>query len=115
MSNEHIVRAAIMIDHGVWSAPPPCRHHHAIWLYALGSTEQPAQGFVATLRRWFRGRRRQVRGRDQGFLTSSGRFVGRAEAKQIAVASGQYRNPQSSSARHGATHESDDLYSEDVW
>lgn len=45
---------------------------------------------------------------DQGFLTSTGRFVGREEAHEIAVASGQPMIEHSS--RICGT-----LYSEDLW
>jgi len=40
----------------------------------------------------------------QGFITSTGRFVGRVEAKEIAIASGQITESEYSQ-----------LYSEDLW
>jgi hypothetical protein len=51
-----------------------------------------------------------IRGRDpryfeQGFYTNEGNFVDRREAKIIAVAAGQYIG----------NHNSDDLFSEDLW
>lgn len=46
---------------------------------------------------------------DQGFLTSTGRFVGRAEALQIVLASGQ---PQ---IDHPSRNAGGNLFSEDLW
>jgi hypothetical protein len=46
-----------------------------------------------------------VRPEDQGFLTSTGRFVGRIEAAEIALATQQIRKLMSGP----------ELYSEDVW
>jgi hypothetical protein len=112
MTIETIVRAAITIDNGVWSVPPPGRHTEAMWLYSYGSAEQPRDGMPDVP---VRKGTRFVAPKDQGFLTSLGRFVNRREAKVIAVAAGQYRNAASSSARHGATHGSNELYSEDLW
>lgn len=44
-------------------------------------------------------------GDSQGFTTNHGRFVGRVEARQIAVASGQVENPPHAT----------ELFAEDVW
>jgi hypothetical protein len=55
----------------------------------------------------FADRRRE--GHAQGFLTSTGRFVDREEAKHIARATGQYRH------REGRSADWHELYSEDVW
>lgn len=66
------------------SAPPPARHHNLFIAYEwLGPPDE------------------------QGFLTSTGRFVGRVEAMRIAVAAGQPFMP-----RDGRQSE---LYSEDLW
>jgi len=64
------------------SAPPPARHHN---LFALAGT--PAES---------------------GFLTSTGRFVGREEALKIAISSGQPMIEHPS--RHATL-----LFSEDLW
>lgn len=74
---------------GFASAPPPARHHNII--HALkGMTGKHTQPD------------------DQGFLTSTGRYVERAEALQIALASGQKMIDHPS--RHAIK-----LYSEDLW
>lgn len=71
------------------SAPPPARHHTLLHpLVELGI--------------------RKVHPDDQGFLTSTGRFVGREEALKIALASGQ---PM---IDHPARHQRL-LFSEDLW
>lgn len=44
---------------------------------------------------------------DQGFITSTGRYVGREEAMRIAKASGQKMTD--------GPHRSDKLFSEDLW
>lgn len=67
------------------SAPPPARHHNLFIAYdRLGAPDE------------------------SGFLTSTGRFVGREEALQIAVAAGQplIDHPSRSSKL---------LFSEDLW
>jgi hypothetical protein len=66
----------------VVSAPPPARHHN---LYALNHEPD-----------------------ESGFLTSTGRFVDRAEALQIALAAGQ---PM---IDHPSRHD-EWLFSEDLW
>jgi hypothetical protein len=67
------------------SAPPPARHHNLFIAYErLGPPDE------------------------QGFITSTGRFVDRTEALAIALASGQ---PMiNGSGRH-----TDMLFSEDLW
>lgn len=67
------------------SAAPPARHHNLFIAYKrLGPPDK------------------------QGFVTSTGRFVERDEALQIALASGQ---PMiNGSGRHTS-----DLFSEDLW
>ena len=91
---ERIVSAAIRVD-GILvegyapykitlSVPAPGRHHHVAWFLATYGVDE----------------------RDQGFLTSTGRFVDREEAVGIAVASGQ---------RLRVTGSEGTLYSEDLW
>lgn len=65
------------------SAPPPARHHN---LFALCSRVPD----------------------ESGFLTSTGRFVGRIEALDIAKAAGQPL------IEHGSRHATR-LFSEDLW
>lgn len=76
-------------DHVIVSSPPPARHHtllHATW-----DTVQHALPFD-----------------DQGFITSTGRYVEREEALQIAIESGQPMIDHPS--RHHRW-----LFSEDLW
>lgn len=73
------------------SMPAPARHHnilHAIFPLT-GSPLGP---------------------KHQGFITSTGRYVGREEAMQLAIAAGQVdpKNRKSGSS-------SRDLFSEDLW
>lgn len=68
----------------VVSAPPPARHHN---LFALVHGRHPDKS---------------------GFLTSAGRFVGRADAMKIAIEAGQ---PLIDHPGRHATH----LFSEDLW
>lgn len=75
------------------SAPPPARHHtliHPLNHHAKG------------------GGYKRVQPEDQGFLTSTGRFVDRKEAMTIAVSSGQPMINHPSRNNHT-------LYSEDLW
>lgn len=74
---------------GSVSAPPPARHYNII--HAL-----------------FEYTKKRTLPQDQGFLTSSGRFVEREEALQIALASGQ---PMIQHLSRHATQ----LFSEDLW
>ena len=74
------------------SAPPPARHHSL--LHPVNSGRGP--------------RVKAVGPNDQGFLTSTGRYVGREEALQIALASGQ---PMIDHPSRHATQ----LFSEDLW
>lgn len=73
----------------VITAPPPARHHHLL---------APMHYYGA----------RAVEFDDQGFITSTGRYVDRVEALQIALSSGQPMIDHSS--RHGTW-----LFSEDLW
>lgn len=94
MSQETIVAAAHLYKlegstdpravPAIVSAPPPARHHN---LFALVPGKRPDES---------------------GFLTSTGRFVDRAEGLKIALASGQ---PMIDHPSRNAR----DLYSEDLW
>ena len=94
--NEIIVAAAIRVDgilvegyapyKVVLSVPRPGRHHHVGWFLGTHGVEH----------------------HDQGFLTSSGRFVDRYEAYAIAEAAGQIL-VKTGSPRVPT------LYSEDLW
>lgn len=66
------------------SVPAPGRHHHVAWFLAANGVDE----------------------RDQGFLTSTGRFVDRKEAVTIAEAAGQ---------RLRVSGSQETLYSEDLW
>jgi hypothetical protein len=85
---ERITKAAVEYGDTVYSLDPPNRHHHVLWLIAerVPGAERPIRGV-------------------QGFVTSAGRFVGRVEAGQIALAAGQ-----TAALRWG-----DELFSEDLW
>ncbi|MFA5898823.1 MAG: hypothetical protein WC829_06885 [Hyphomicrobium sp.] len=87
MSGERVVAAAILFDGIICVLPPPARHHtilHAI--HALVPD-------------------RIIGPKEQGFVTDTGRFVGREEAAVIAVRAEQIEVPQ-----YGR-----DLFSEDLW
>lgn len=89
LTPERITGVAIMDEKGrLWALPAPHRHNHIFALAALvaDSAEGPMRG--------------------QGFTTSEGRFVERADALAIAKAAGQTRP----GAQLGAM-----LYSEDLW
>lgn len=72
------------------SAPPPARHHTLLFCY-YGLKGEPLGG-----------------AENQGFLTSTGEFVGRRQAMEIVLAAGQ-RLIDHSSRVEGV------LYSEDLW
>ncbi len=50
-------------------------------------------------------------GDDQGFITSTGRYVNRKEAMQIQIAAGK----KSQDPEHGPAYHGDELYSEDLY
>ena len=84
--NERIVAAALRVGSLTISAPPPARHHTLLnAMYDLGRMIGPDH---------------------QGFITSSGRYVGREEALKIALA-----------ARHtdAPKYQPHQLFSEDLW
>jgi len=85
--SETIVCAAVMLDGNVWQLPKPARHHHILW-----AMDQVLPG-------------RAIEAHDQGFVTSSGRYVDRAQAASLAVKAGQL----------GSLCAPPNLYSEDLW
>jgi hypothetical protein len=88
-ARETIIRAAIFYEGTIYSVPPPGRHHTVIQMMARDGFPDEA-----------------MRLQNQGFVTSTGRFVDRYEAARIARAAGQIiREPTPS----------DMLTSEDVW
>lgn len=83
-----ILCVAVIDGNGkVWSLPPPARHHDVI--RAIHKAGAP---FVQDPKL-------------QGFIESSGRFVGRIEGALVALASGQIE----------ALKWPPNLYSEDLW
>jgi hypothetical protein len=87
---ETIVAAALKIQSMTISAPPPARHHTL--LHAIFNT--------------YGERGPMIKATDQGFLTSTGRFVSREEAVTIAMAAGQIIKPK---------FQPQQLFSEDLW
>jgi hypothetical protein len=86
---ETITRAAIIYDDVIYSVPPPGRHHTVIQMMSAKGLPNEA-----------------MRLQNQGFVTSTGRFVDRYEGARIARAAGQIiREPTPP----------DMLTSEDVW
>lgn len=86
---ERIDCVAIKYEGKVHSLPRPNRHHNVIRAIA----QENGVG---------------IKGGDiQGFLTDTGRFVGRVEALRIALRAGQVLDP--SNIRAGR------LFSEDLW
>jgi len=69
---EMIVRAAIHYDGTTYSLPAPARHHNVITL--MIDDELPSESCAL---------------KNQGFVTSTGRFVDRYEGFKIAKAAGQ--------------------------
>lgn len=86
-STETIVAAAIKQGDFVASVPRPGRHHNIINALARAGVPIPIDG-------------------EQGFLTSSGRFVGRRVGKIVAQRAGQ--DPRDTGLP-------DMLFSEDLW
>lgn len=85
MSLEFILHAAIRVDEDVFAtAQKPKRHCDIIC--GLAKLKRPVSG-------------------EQGFMTSTGRFVDRFEAMNIAKEVGQI----------GREHKNKRLYSEDLW
>lgn len=89
---ERIVAAAIQVEGVTISLPRPARHGQV--LHAAGAMHLPDYLVAHAC---------------QGFLTSTGRFVNRVQAKQIAhIAQQPQLRPEAQ--RHGR-----DLFSEDLW
>lgn len=87
---ELIVAAAIQIEGVTISLPRPARHGEVLFSCT----------FIAAESNW-------LHTATQGFLTSTGRFVNRVQARQIAYVAGQ--NPGHSAG------DAPELYSEDLW
>lgn len=85
-----------MVNGELWSLPAPARHNHLI--HAWSSSRPRVNGAPAF-----------CNPESFGFLTSSGRYVERREAKDIAEAAGQVLNIP------GRSSQLPELYSEDVW
>lgn len=86
-TDERIIAAAIFYG-GIISLPPPARHHTII------STMDLSMGIEGL----------NAIPQCQGFLTSTGRYVGRVEAYYIAIRAGQIKDKPTP-----------ELYSEDMW
>lgn len=86
---ERIVAAAIRQDHQTFALPAPARHWNVMqhMMETLGEAYSPPHPA------------------DQGFLTSTGRFIQRDEARYLAVITGQVEKPALDNW----------LYSEDLW
>jgi hypothetical protein len=83
-----VTAAAIKRHTGIYSFPPPARHHHVVhWLSDQGQPQHEHDGEV------------------QGFLLSDGSFVDRIEGAKIAIESGQILK----------LNWPPNLYSEDLW
>jgi len=81
------------LEYIVMSAPAPARHHHVVQAnWALHGVP--------------------IGPHEQGFLTSTGRYVDRKEAFLIALASGQLKPDKVKQADRRVT---PDLFSEDLW
>ncbi|WP_316201019.1 MULTISPECIES: hypothetical protein [unclassified Bradyrhizobium] len=93
---ETIERAAIFCDHVTWTVARPGRHHDVI-------------AYIAPERPWLVS----IRGQ-QGFVTSTGRFVGREEARKIAEAANQLI-PTYGEDGVPFIRQHPQLFSEDVW
>jgi hypothetical protein len=97
---EKIVAAAVQYQGVTFSLPQPARHSHVMWALEKAlrlATDGKEEG--KSLMSHFCC---------QGFLTSTGRFVNRIEAKNIAFLAGQKpRRPEDSHPT--------DAFSEDFW
>lgn len=84
---ERITQVAIRYEGAVYSLPSPNRHHHILLRLAQRNLDRwPISG-------------------QQGFVTSTGRFVNRNEAFMIAEKAGQLIR----------RHKEGELFSEDLW
>lgn len=87
--SERIVAAAIKLGSVTLTMPPPARHG-AIFRAFGEAVREPFPEFG-----------------EQGFITTSGRFVGRTEAYRIAGRAEQFLP--------GSVQRGDELFSEDLW
>jgi hypothetical protein len=83
---EYIVGVAIYLNEEVHALPKPLRHHNIIGFLAARGFDTPIGGI-------------------QGFITDKNRFIGREEARTLAIANGQAADPIHSR----------ELFSEDLW
>lgn len=90
-SQEVIVAAALRIGNLILSVPRPGRHHD---VFRAAHEAGLPLGY-----------------REQGFVTSTGRFVDRRKARLIAEAAGQLLPVDDL----GAVRQHPELFSEDVW
>lgn len=95
MTDETITAAAIQHKGMVCFVERPGRHHDVIREMARAGIPTPITGA-------------------QGFITSTGRFVGREEGRRIAVAQGQLI-PCAGEDGVPFVREHRELFSEDVW
>jgi hypothetical protein len=81
--HETIETAALRVDGEVWTLPRPARHH--VLIYAWGMAHWRAgHGLTGS-----GGPGELPDDAEQGFVTSTGRFVTRDDALTIALAAGQ--------------------------
>lgn len=92
MTEETIIAAAIHAG-GIISLPPPARHHTILQTMSLVMGLDATQLGVPE---------------NQGFLTSTGRYVGRVEGFHIAQKAGQI-------IHKSGNKDEPTLYSEDMW
>ena len=91
---ERITSAAVCYSGMIISMASPARHPDVVHkLHAVLEAQRADTSFVHLL--------------EQGFVTSTGRYVGRKEAYMIAKEAGQLKD--------GVGDAPPDLYSEDVW
>jgi hypothetical protein len=91
--SERIVAAAIQYDGLVFSMAPPARHCHVMrGMHAVGLMKDVTVDML----------------REQGFLTSLGRYVSREEGADLALAAGQLVGRTKTGGERT-------LYSEDLW
>lgn len=95
-----IVGVAIKADGKIYAMGRPKRHHHIL--------------------RWFRDiGLKNGTSIDQGFLTNRGEYIGRKEAKILALQNDQYLTDEQYAQKHnqpvGSRYKGSDLFSEDLW
>jgi hypothetical protein len=106
-----MIEAAAMRKGGrVFTLPRPARHCHFLAAYNAAAREQ---GWDF---KWIGWNEHEISGAEQGFLTDDGDFLGRLEAAQHAIASGQISPKASASGRErGHLNHPPNLYTEDLW